>query len=184
MRILYNASVLITIFIAGLAGRVAGADDLHEIDCASSSFEFTDQAYDIDCERAETQTHVGTSSGSVRLDVITISSRERSLFLTMTSQVITAPRIYLEHRSLSQSFSNMFGQEDVREWNGVGNKNGYDVAEFKTDISGNESRCIAVQRYTNPAWTGYKRHVVGMGCAVAGLEPVYELLAKLSAPGD
>lgn len=116
---------------------------MREIDCASSPFEFSDQAYDLSCERADTQTHVGSSSGSVRLDVITISSRDRSLFLTMTSQVITAPRIYLEHRSLSQSFSNIFGQEDVREWNGVGNKGGYDIAEFKTAISGHESRCIA-----------------------------------------
>lgn len=157
---------------------------MREIDCASSPFEFSDQAYDLSCERADTQTHVGSSSGSVRLDVITISSRDRSLFLTMTSQVITAPRIYLEHRSLSQSFSNIFGQEDVREWNGVGNKGGYDIAEFKTAISGHESRCIAVQRYSNPAWTGYKRHVVGMGCAVAGLDPVYEILSKLSSPGD
>jgi hypothetical protein len=178
------ASVLMSILLAALAGRIAGADDLRPIDCSGSPFSVSDQAYDLDCERSEEQAHVDGASGGVRFDVMTISSKDRTLFLTMTSQLITAPRIYLEHRSLSESFRSMFDRKDVGNWNGIGNKAGYDVAEFKTDISGHESSCIAVQRYTNPAWTGYKRHIVGMGCAVAGLEPVYEILSKLSAPGD
>lgn len=181
VRVLQSALVLTFIL---LAGRVAAANELSAIDCSSSPFGFSGQGYNLDCERSDTQTHVEGASGSVRFDVITITSDDRTLFLTMTSQLITAPRIYLEHRSLSESFHNMFDREGVEEWKGIGNKAGYDIAEFKTDISGHESRCLALQRYTNAAWTGYKRHIVGMGCAVAGLDTVYELLSKLSAPGD
>ncbi len=181
VRVLRSALVLMIILFAG---RVATASELSAIDCSSSPFGFTDQGYNLDCERSDEQTHVEGASGSVRFDVITISSDDRKLFLTMTSQLITAPRIYLEHRSLSESFHDMFDREGVEDWRGVGNKGGYDVAEFKTDISGHESRCLAIQRYTNAAWTGYKRHIVGMGCAVAGLDPIYEILSKLTAPGD
>lgn len=180
-RVLWSALAVMFILVAG---RVATANELSAIDCGSSPFGFSGQGYNLDCERSDTQTHVEGASGSVRFDVITISSDDRTLFLTMTSQLITAPRIYLEHRSLSQSFNNMFEREGVAEWKGVGNKAGYDIAEFKTDISGHESRCLAIQRYTNAAWTGYKRHIVGMGCAITGLDAVYDMLSKLSAPGD
>lgn len=174
----------LVLMLALLAERASAASELSAIDCGSSPFGFAGQGYNLDCERSDTQTHVDGASGSVRFDVITITSDDRTLFLTMTSQLITAPRIYLEHRSLSESFHNMFDRDGVEEWKGVGNKAGYDIAEFKADISGQESRCVAVQRYTNAAWTGYKRHIVGMGCAVAGVDPVYDILSKLSAPGD
>ena len=77
MGIRRTAIGLAAILIAGSIAQAADADDLQEIDCGSSAFEFSDQAYDVSCERVDTQTHVGSSSGSVRLDVITISSRDR-----------------------------------------------------------------------------------------------------------
>jgi hypothetical protein len=46
------------------------------------------------------------------------------------------------------------------------------------------SRCIAIQRYTNHAWTGYKRDMVGMGCASDDLGLVYAVLQQVHAPGD
>ena len=50
-------------------------------------------------------------------------------------------------------------------WNGIGNKGGYDSAEFTAVISGLPSSCVAIQRYTNAAWTGFKRRMIGMGCS-------------------
>ena len=46
------------------------------------------------------------------------------------------------------------------------------------------SWCVAIQRYSNPAWTGFKRQVVGMGCSPISREPVYAALPKLRSPGD
>jgi len=176
--------------LAMLAGSVllsvpyAMATELAPIDCSSSPFGFTGPGYNVDCEESGQNMHVDEASGSVQIDVITITSDDRQVFLTVVSQLIQAPRIYLEHRGLSQSFHDTFEHADAADWKGLGNKNGYDLAEFSTEISGQPSKCIAIQRYTNHAWTGYKRHLIGMGCGIAGLDPVYDILSKLTAPGD
>ena len=77
-----------------------------------------------------------------------------------------------------------FDEEGSRDWKGIGRKGGYDTAEFTADISGRKSHCITVQRYTNAAYMGYKRHVIGTGCAIGELSTVYEVLGKIGAPGD
>ena len=51
-------------------------------------------------------------------------------------------------------------------------------------ISGLPSSCVAIQRYTNAAWTGFKRRMIGMGCSPVDRSLVYAAIAKLRAPGD
>ena len=158
--------------------------DFDPVDCSSTAFAFADAAYNVDCERSKDPLRVGQSSGSSVTDVMTVSSEDRTIFVTMLSRVITAPRIYMEHRGLGENFRALFNEEGVQDWKSIGNKDGYDVAEFSREISGHNSRCVTVQRYTNAAHTGYKRHIIGMGCTVGQLESVYQLLGHIDAPGD
>lgn len=159
--------------------------DFEPVDCSSTSFAFADAdaAYHVDCERSRDPLRVGQSSGSSVTDVMTVSADDRTIFVTMLTRVITAPRIYMEHRSLGENFRDLFDEEDVENWKAVGNKAAYDVAEFTREISGRDSRCITVQRYTNPLHVGYKRHVIGIGCTVGTLETLYQILAHIDAPG-
>jgi hypothetical protein len=175
------AMLLATVMVAG---PPAAADDLKEIDCSSSPFSFSGEGYHVDCEHGREQVRAGESSGATDIDVMTVSGEEPRMFITIVSMKINAPRIYLEHRDLRQSFRNTFSKIEVEEWEGKGNRNGYDSAEFKAEISGVPSWCIALQRYSNPAWTGYKRHVVGMGCSSVSRDTVYTALPKLRSPGD
>jgi len=184
MRLSHGAAILAVPFLAFLCAGQSRASELQPIDCGSSPFGVTDAAYHVDCERSKDNLHVDETAGSVQLDVITVSSDDRQVFFTVVSQLVLAPRIYLEHRNLSESFHSVFEHTEAAEWKGIGNKGGYDVAEFKSDVSGQQSVCIAIQRYTNPAWTGFKRHIIGMGCATGGLDPVYRILSELTAPGD
>src|SRR5262245_61353670 len=136
MRIL--AFVLFVLSIG--AGRASPAE-LSPIDCSGSPFGFTGGSYNLDCEQSNHNTHVDETAGSVQTDVMTISSDDRQMFLTVVSQLIIAPRIYLEHRGLSESFHNIFEHADAQDWKTVGNKQGYDVAEFHADVSGQQSSC-------------------------------------------
>ena len=169
---------------AALVAARAGAAEMTEIDCGNSPFRFAAEGYHVDCERSTEQVRAGESSGGTQIDVMTISGDEPRMFMTVISMRINAPRLYLEHRNLRETFDDAFSSIEVQDWQSIGNKDGYDSAEFKADISGLPSWCIAIQRYTNPAWTGFKRHVVGMGCAPSGRAPVYDVLPKLHAPGD
>jgi hypothetical protein len=162
----------------------AGAEEMTEIDCGSSPFGFADDGYHLDCERSTKQVRAGESSGGTQIDVMTISGDEPRMFMTVISMKINAPRLYLEHRNLRESFGDTFKSIEVEEWKSIGNKNGYDSAEFKAEISGMPSWCVAIQRYSNPAWTGFKRHVVGMGCSPGSRDPVYDALPKLRSTGD
>jgi len=155
-----------------------------EVDCGNSPFSYPAGTHRLECEHYTKQVHPGEASGTMIMDVMTIASDDPRMFLTLASMQVNAPRIYFEYRNLSQNFHDVFRDIEPREWKGIGNKNGYDSAEFKTDISGVPSRCIAIQRYTNHAWTGYKRHMVGMGCAPDDLGLVYATLQQVQAPGD
>jgi hypothetical protein len=117
-----SAAILAVALVAHvLAGR-ARAAELQPIDCGSSPFGVTDAAYHVDCERSKDNLHVDETTGSIQLDVITVSSDDRQVFFTVVSQLVLAPRIYLEHRNLSESFHSTFDHADVAEWKGLGNK--------------------------------------------------------------
>jgi hypothetical protein len=73
----------------------------------------------------------------------------------------------------------MFDEKDIKDWKSLDKTAGYDVAEFSRNISGQDSHCIAVQRYTNPMYTGYKRQLIGMGCTTGDLQSVYQILQRM-----
>jgi len=180
MKIILMAPLLaLTVLCAGTARA-----DLEPVDCGSTSFAMSGEGYLVDCERTDDSFHVGESSGSSTTEVMSVTTDDRTIFMTMVGQLITAPRIYMEHRGLKQSFEDMFNEKDVTAWKSIGRKDGYEVAEFTRDISGSESHCITVQRYGNPLHVGFKRHIVGMGCTTGDVEAVYKLLEKIDAPGD
>lgn len=162
----------------------AARADFEAIDCSSTAFELADSAYNTDCERSKDPIRAGEASGSTTTDLVSITNNDRTIFFTMVDQRVNAPHIYLEHRKLGESFRAVFNEKDVKDWKSVGDKGDYDVAEFSRDISGQGSHCIAVQRYTNPMYTGYKRHVIGMGCTVGDLEEVYQILHRLHSASD
>jgi len=178
------AAMALAAWVAALDHFPAGAAELRETNCSSSPFSFSAAGYQVDCERSEEMVRAEGETGSIQIDVMTISSDDPPMFLTIASQVLRAPHLYIERRNLSESMHKFFDGSAIEEWNGIGNKNGYDTAEFISEISGLPSRCVAIQRYTNPAWIGFKRHIVGMGCAIDSVEPVYAALVNLHAPGD
>ena len=183
-----------TIKLAGIASALLAAviiavpaaqsDSMDAIDCSSSSFAFAGDGYNVDCERSSEQVRAGESSGATQIDVMTVSGEEPRMFMTIIGVRITATRLYMEYRGLRQNFSEAFTQIEVQDWNGIGNKDGYDSAEFTAVISGLPSSCVAIQRYTNAAWTGFKRRMIGMGCSTVDRAHVYDAIAKLRAPGD
>ena len=174
---------------ACLAAAIMGvpavaAADMDEIDCGASSFAFSAEGFQVDCERSTDQVRAGGSTGASEIDVMTVTGDDRHIFVTIVAVSLMAPRLIMERRSLGENFREAFSDMKAEDWNGVGNKGGYDSAEFIANISGVPSSCVAIQRYLNPMHGGFKRRLIGVGCSLAGHEAVYETLAKLSAPGD
>lgn len=169
---------------AVIAVPAAQSDSMDAIDCSGSSFAFSGEGFNVDCERSTEPVRAGESSGATQIDVMTISGEEPRMFMTVVGVRITATRLYMEYRGLRQNFSEAFSHIEVQDWNGIGNKGGYDSAEFTAVVSGLPSSCVAIQRYTNAAWTGFKRRMIGMGCSTVDRAHVYDAIAKLHAPGD
>lgn len=167
-----------------IAAPAARSDEMGAIDCSSSSFGFSGDGYNLDCERSSDLVRAGESSGATQIDVMTISGEEPRMFMTVVGVYVRATRLYMEYRGLRQNFTEAFTHIEVQDWNGIGNKGGYDSAEFTAVISGLPSSCVAIQRYTNAAWTGFKRRMIGMGCSPVDRAHVYDAIAKLRAPGD
>ena len=115
---------------------------------------------------------------------MTISTDDPHMFMTVIGVRLAAPRLYMQRKGLGENFREMFDDIKAEDWKGIGNKDGYDTAEFTAVISGLPSSCVAIQRYLNPAWEGFKRRLIGMGCSPLGRDSVYAALTKLRAPGD
>jgi hypothetical protein len=169
---------------AMMALPAAGLADMVDIDCSSSSFVFADDGYHVDCQRSDGQVRAEQSTGASQVDVMNISGDDPRMFMTVVGIRVTATRIYLEHRSLRENFDDVFSDIEAEDWKAIGKKDGYDRAEFTAEISGLPSSCVAIQRYTNPAWIGFKRRIIGMGCSPIDRGFVYAALTKLRAPGD
>ena len=162
----------------------AVAAEEEPIDCTATPFSFSGDGFFVDCLRVNGRAAKDGASGETQSDLISITSGERSMFLTVVSVRLTATRLHMRYQALRENTRDFFSTIELNEWNGIGNKSGYDMAEFSSEISGQPSHCLALQRYMNPIDGGYKRHVIGIGCAAAGLDVVYDALAKLRAPGD
>ena len=74
------------------------------------------------------------------------------MFLTLVSIRLTSTGLHMRYQNLRENTHDFFSGVELQDWNGIGYKGGYDTAEFTSDISGTPSRCIAVQRYLNPAY--------------------------------
>jgi hypothetical protein len=144
------------------------------VDCSSTDFKFSDPAYNVDCET------VVSLDGGGAADVMSVTNNERTIFFTMVERRISGEQhLYLQYRRLRENFNAMFKEDGVKDWRSLDKKAGYEVAEFSQDISGQDSHCIAVQRYSNPMYTGYKRQLVGVGCTVGDLQSVYQILQRM-----
>jgi len=176
------AVLAVAALLGALVATPAAADDA--IDCSSTPFVFSGQGYLVDCTRYESHANKDGESGESQSDVINVTSDERSMFLTMVSIRLTSTGLHMRYQNLQENTRDFFSGVELKDWNGIGRKQGYDTAEFTSDISGQPSHCIAIQRYLNPAFGGFKRHIIGVGCASGNLDPVYSALAKLRAPGD
>jgi hypothetical protein len=177
------SAAMLGALLAVPAGFAAAAED-DAIDCASTPFVFSGAGYFVDCLRYEASPRKDGASGASQSDVINVTSDERSMFLTLVSIRLTSSGLHMRYQNLRENARDFFSGVELKDWNGVGYKGGYDTAEFTSDISGQPSRCLAVQRYLNPAHGGFKRHVIGMGCAAGSLDPVYAALKQMRAPGD
>ena len=150
------------------------------VDCSSTNFKFSDAAYNIVCERSWFPAPSGREAGGNTADIMSVTNDDRTIFFTMVERRITgAPHVFLQYRGLRENFNAMFKQEGVKDWKELEKNTGFEVAEFFRDISGQDSHCITVQRYTNPMYTGYKRQLIGVGCTVGDLQPVYQILQHM-----
>lgn len=170
--------------VLGLLAAAAPTRADEPIDCSATPFVFSGEGYFVDCLRIETRAAKDGASGQSQSDLISISSSDRTMFLTVVSRRLTAVHLYMRRQDLRANTRDFFSSIELNEWNGIGNKAGYDMAEFDSEVSGQPSHCLALQRYLNPAYDGYKRHVIGIGCTAGDLAPIYAALEKLRAPGD
>jgi hypothetical protein len=178
------AVTMLCAFLATPASASEEAVDDGAIDCSSTPFVFSGDGYFVDCLRYEADARKDGASGESQSDIINVTSDERSMFLTLVSIRLTSTGLHMRYQNLRENARDFFSGVELQDWNGIGYKGGYDTAEFTSYISGTPSRCIAVQRYLNPAFGGFKRHVIGMGCAAGALDAVYAALEKMRAPGD
>lgn len=187
MKLAISAVAAVAMLCSLLTAPALAAEEAAEdgpIDCSSTPFVFSGDGYFVDCLRYEAKPRKDGASGESQSDVINVTSDERAMFLTLVSIRLTSTGLHMRYQNLRENAHDFFSGVELQDWNGIGYKGGYDTAEFTSSISGAPSRCIAVQRYLNPAFGGFKRHVIGMGCAAGSLDAVYGALQKMRAPGD
>ena len=166
-------------------GRAAGGEPIvSPIDCAKTEFVFADPSYSLTCQLVEDDVALASSGaggkGDIRNEIlVAISSRDR-VYLSAVSMRLVATRFGFTRSELREVIDEGFSQLEKTDWRSLKENGQYEMAEFRA----NDRECAAWQRYANPSFGVYKRHVFGFGCSAGGIAQVYAALGKLQAPGD
>src|SRR5512134_2454033 len=123
------AAALAGLTLAAICAAAPSRAD-EAIDCSATPFAFSGEGFFVDCLRIEARASKDGATGQSQSDLISISSSDRTMFLTVVSRRLTAVHLYMRRQDLRANTRDFFSSIPLDDWNGIGNKAGYDMAEF------------------------------------------------------
>ncbi len=157
---------------------------ISEVDCATTEFEFSASGYSLTCQLIEDDvsfTVAGADGmGDIRNEVIIAVSAKDRVYLSTISKRLLATRFGFTRAELREVIDQGFTRLVKTDWRPTNIREDFEIAEFRAD--GRD--CAAWQRYGNPSFGVFKRHVFGFGCSKGGVVQVYKALDYLTAPGS
>lgn len=150
------------------------------VDCADLAISFdAKNGYDLSCETDTTL--IADMDGSVLIQHLEATAKDSSNFVDASYYNLMGRVIYTA-TDLRSNIKSFYDHITISDW-----KNGRAVstlttAEFKADMRGLPSHCVAYQKLGHRDWGGYKKLMIGVACSQEDIDQSYAALKRLYLP--
>jgi hypothetical protein len=150
------------------------------VDCADLAISFDDKnGYDLSCE---TETSLlADMDGSMLLQHLEATANDSSNFVDAFYYNLMGRVIYTA-TDLRANLTNFYGHLTISDWQSGRPVSTLTTAEFKTDMRGLPSHCIAYQKLSHRDSGGYKKVMIGVACSQGDINQSYAALKRLYLP--
>jgi hypothetical protein len=150
------------------------------VDCADLSISFDSKTgYDLSCETDSTL--LADMDGSLQIQHLEATAGDSSNFVDALYYDLMG-RVTYTATDLRSNFQNLYGHMTFSDWQSGRAVSNLATAEFKADLRGLPSRCVAFQRLGHRDWGGYKKIMIGIACSQTDIDQAYDALKHLYLP--
>ena len=163
-----------------LAPDVAyAASNRTPVNCADIAMTFDAQGYDVACDSASEM--LADLDGTMASQHLEATAGDSSSFIDAFHYSFLGQVTYTA-TDLRSNFESLYGKLDFKDWHSGRTMANLATAEFKADMRGLPSNCVAFQKLGHPQWGGYKKIMVGIACSQENIDQAYAVLKRLYLP--
>lgn len=150
------------------------------VDCADLAISFdTKTGYDLSCETDSTL--LADMDGSLQIQHLEATAGDSSSFVDARYYDLMG-RVTYTSTDLRANLQTTYGHLTLSDWQSGRAVDNLATAEFKADLRGLPSRCVAFQRLGHRDWGGYKKVMIGIACSQTDIDQAYAALKHLYLP--
>jgi hypothetical protein len=150
------------------------------VNCTDLAISFDAKSdYDLSCE-SDTSL-LADMNGSMLIQHLEATADDSSNFLDAFYYNLMGRVIYTAN-DLRNNITTFYGHLTISDWQSGRPVSTLTTAEFKTEMRGLPSHCIAYQKLAHRDWGGYKKLMVGVACSQDNIEQSYAALKRLYLP--
>lgn len=176
-------NIIVTSFIIAAiliqSGRYHVALAANAANCADIAMRFDDKGYDVSCDIGSEM--LAGMNGTMDFQHLEATATDSSNFVDVFHYTLNGQVIYTA-MDLRNNFESLYQKLALRDWHSGRPVSTFATAEFKADMRGLPSSCVAFQKFGHRGWGGYKKIMIGVACSQDNIDQAYNALNHLYLP--
>jgi hypothetical protein len=174
--------VIAICLIAGMLFQSGGrhlAEAADAVNCADIAMRFDDKGFEVSCETGSEM--LAGMNGTMESQHLEATASDSSSFVDAFHYSLNGQVIYTA-TDLRHNFETLYQRLSLRDWHSGRAVSTLSTAEFKADMRGLPSSCVAFQKLGHHDWGGYKKIMIGVACSQDNIDQAYIALNHLYLP--
>lgn len=169
----FIATAVVLLLVADWASTVPARAE--EVECGSLRLGIASDAYDTTCE--------AESGPDVNVQVLEADALDGTHFFIVLDRTTDPRHIFPEGVSLRDELKEAFAHIDMTGWRTGRTQQGLVTGEFESQYRSVPSICLGFQGHGTRTTGGWRRAIIGFGCARSGdREQLYDGLRHINFP--
>jgi hypothetical protein len=174
------ALVLIVLLLCAPLARHAEAASKDAVDCDDISMSFDAKSgYELNCTKMTRD--LAGMNGSYEEQRLQATAADGVTFVDAFHDTLMG-QIILTGTDLRNNLKDFYGNLPISDWQTGRTMESLSTAEFRADMRGLPSHCVAFQRLGHHESGGYKKLMIGVSCSQGDIGQAYAALQYLHLP--
>ena len=180
VRLILSVATLVIAVQVPLGATGSAKAATKSVDCADLAISFdAKSSYDLSCETDSTL--IADMDGSVLIQPLEATAKDSSNFVDASYYNLMGRVIYTA-TDLRDNIKSFYDHIAITDWRPGRAVSTLTTAEFKADMRGLPSHCVAYQKLGHRDWGGYKKLMIGVACSQQDIDQSYAALKRLYLP--